>query len=585
MKTSFRGLLFMTIAAIAGCAGKVPILRADWGPDPISDVFALPKEAILVAGPIYQPRQDFDEDDDKLNTGAAGGVMAVVDVAGDSDRVARQTGSPPIRIDTPPTVSSVDPLPSLAVNTGLSGADASIAVGKQFVVIAQDHQITFLDKATGLQLTPNAAGFPTSMTGEQFFAAFLASKDAGGQANPASVNRAAGFPLTGTTCNVEQAPPQFPCIVEIYDMNVHYDRGSGRFYVAANVRNKIWKDDPPSNPGGSLDALVRRYVAIAVSRSEDPREGFHQYLVLENNYFDFPWLAVTGDAVLVSHVNVDAADNSLRAGYVFSALDVTSGLKDPRRYRLWRSELGGTAGYRPVTTLGETAGFAFLFHPASAGTYEVYGLPSVSVGWTAPSAIKVSFKLNEAFGCGKMSDVIYRADKLYISNCKVADSTSAIPRFSVRVLRIPLQWVASTLTASLSPADGFLDRYFGYNATSDAPDDRVSYERPAIAVNKAGDMILVYGRVGVTTAVPLKQEVRYSIWRAGSDAPLRSQMLMASPSVLKTGATMVTYVSGGVDYGMAAVDSSDDETFWITHMIGDPAVMKLNVVTVGKVKP
>ena len=383
-------------------------------------------------------------------------------------------------------------------------------------------------------------------------------------------------------------PAQFPCIDEFYDTNVHYDPGSKRFFVVSAARNQLWFNNEESNPGGKFDAFVRRYFAVAVSRGEDPRDGFHQYLVVEHNYFDFPWLAVTGNAVLVSHVNVDANDNSLRAGYVLSVSDVTKGVVDPRRYRLWRTDLGGTPGYRPVTTFGDTGGLAFLFHPSSTtGTYELFGLPSTSVGRSAPAALQVSFKLSEPLSCGKMSDVMYRNGKLYLVNCTVVGSatSSQIARYSVRVLRIPIQTTGSTLTASMAQADGFLDRYFGRNAQSDSPNDLVSYERPAIAVNKSEDMILVYGRVGVATALPLKQEVRYSIWPAGAEAPLRSQLLMPGQSVVQSGGKMLSYPGGGVDYGMAAVDSSDDETFWVTHMVGDAGGSNLRQVVIGRVRP
>ena len=46
---------------------------------------------------------------------------------------------------------------------------------------------------------------------------------------------------------------------------------------------------------------ARRYIAIAVSRSEDPRDGFNEYITTTSNYADWPLAAVGENGIVAGH--------------------------------------------------------------------------------------------------------------------------------------------------------------------------------------------------------------------------------------------------------------------------------------------
>jgi hypothetical protein len=146
-------------------------------------------------------------------------------------------------------------------------------------------------------------------------------------------------------------------------------------------------------------------------------------------------------------------------------------------------------------------------------------------------------------------------------------------------------------------AGGVLDHFFGLNAGSDDPSDKVTYDTPGVAVNQQGDVIYSYGRTGVTTKNPLFPEVRYSVWLHGDSAQKGSTLLQAGgfqPTWLydasatdstpaETVATSVTHAYK-LDYSTAVVDPVDDHTFWFIHKYADGTTKSWKTV-IGVVDP
>ena len=129
------------------------------------------------------------------------------------------------------------------------------------------------------------------------------------------------------------------------------------------------------------------------------------------------------------------------------------------------------------------------------------------------------------------------------------------------------------------------------NAPEDAADDLVSYEVPALAVNKNGVMVMVYGRVGVTTKTSLFPEARYSVYYPNEARQRRSRVLQNGdflPTFVhkdETKATARHYVNKGViDYATAVVDPRDDLTVWMIHEFAGKAKDGYKTV-VGVVRP
>ena len=157
------------------------------------------------------------------------------------------------------------------------------------------------------------------------------------------------------------------CIFDAYDTRAAYDKKGGRFVFLANARNYVWqgekviKDAPDGEcsrfriPGGDTDdngedegKLIysheycdkgRRYLLIAVSKSEDPKDGFHRYAIKEENYRDWPLLAVRGDQLMVGHLGDENGEGY--AAIVFNLGDMRIGAKRPRYFKLYKGDLGG----------------------------------------------------------------------------------------------------------------------------------------------------------------------------------------------------------------------------------------------------
>jgi hypothetical protein len=165
---------------------------------------------------------------------------------------------------------------------------------------------------------------------------------------------------------------------------------------------------------------------------------------------------------------------------------------------------------------------------------------------------------------------------------KVQDGTP--PRYSVRVVRIPVWPVGGGLVASTSPASGFLHWVFGKNALEDAPTDLVSYEVPSMAVNGHGDMLFGYGRVPISTQKPLLPEARYTLWRANEAKQRRSRVLKPGNfQPIKDGAALTFF--GGLDFSSTVVDPADAKTFWMALFYGDSSRPTAFKTVVGKVVP
>jgi hypothetical protein len=96
------------------------------------------------------------------------------------------------------------------------------------------------------------------------------------------------------------------CIIGdyFYDSHSTYDPVHDRFILATHVRNNNWTNPVPSggiaNPGPGVDPYCWRYLLIAVSKSENPADGFYLYQSAEY-YSDWPRVGVSGNYYVVSY--------------------------------------------------------------------------------------------------------------------------------------------------------------------------------------------------------------------------------------------------------------------------------------------
>jgi hypothetical protein len=432
------------------------------------------------------------------------------------------------------------------------GVDPMIAVGHSFVIVTQDHAIIFLDR-DGNVLPSKAGEPPTPMSATSFFYRFLEEHNPDGSDNLDCINRL--------------SPQQ---INEFYDTRVDYDPITKRFAILSAARKS-----------GTSDT---RYYAFAVSHSQDPRDGFEQWMTTETNYRDFPRLTINGDLLLVAHnaANGIVADGDRPVLSAFHLPSLISGMSDPPNWQYYSSDLDGAARVFLVSHRGDSAGLSFVADIRDDTKLRIAAFASASHSYLAPTPIFASHDLATA-APWPGPFMVYRNKALNIAGgLSITDRVPNVqpPRLSIRTIRVPFS-IVSKAQIAIDHAN-VRDWVFGKNAPSDASNDLVSYDVPGVAVNKHGDAIYVYGRTGVVTAAPLFPEVRYTVWAHGENQPRRSALLQPGeyqpkwfydppdpsegpPTPPETVKTSITHAILKVDYATAVIDPADDETFWVIH--------------------
>lgn len=254
----------------------VRLLRQEW---PIP---AAPPPAASASGSLPHTRHVPADLRGERTTGAAG---------------RRPAGPPPPGPPHPDGSGGVSPAATGIFYPPVSAAyDPMIAVGHDFVVVTQDHQITFLD-GNGVAL-PGTASVPTNLSSTAFFQGFINATNTDGSPNANDINA-----ISPTT------------ISEFYDTRVTYDPVTKRFVILSAARQ-------PSTS-------VIRYFAFAISKTQDPRDGFFQYMTTESNYRDFPRLVVHNGMILQGHNAAGpAAEGETPVLYAFDLASAGQGAAD-----------------------------------------------------------------------------------------------------------------------------------------------------------------------------------------------------------------------------------------------------------------
>jgi len=134
---------------------------------------------------------------------------------------------------------------------------------------------------------------------------------------------------------------------------------------------------------------------------------------------------------------------------------------------------------------------------------------------------------------------------------------------SIRVVRLDISNYPSIPTSG----SAFINRLFGGSNINDPPGTKAHYGWPALEVNSAGDMAIVYTRVGAT----LSPEIRYSAYGA-NDSDLQPSQLLKTMGASYTNSVCGQWCSNGgvgnIDTGGAGLDP-DDISVWISHQLPD----------------
>lgn len=509
---------------------------------------------------------------------------------------------------------SFQPSVPTSVKPRLASPDAMIAVGFNHFIVSNAGTIVFFDKKTMKRLD-SKKGEPTRLPTTDFFATFITGKPALVLHNEHSINRHLALPPNPPhtyrpyhTCDPDNPKPTVPCINSFFDTRIYFHRtgpSTGRFFIAAEARAEpkaidssgaecdTCSKDPPSdgdpdcqNLNMPANQLNRRYFAFAVSKTEDPRDGFYQWMTTEPHILDWPILTVDGKILAISagvdpkKLNVSPIGMKPQM-YLFALEDLLYGRRYPKSHKLfiWKTAGGDVVDEHvvPFSHYGDTANRMFFVQARESGgvsTVNIYSFLHPSDWKNFPplerTEVTLKFKLNNP-----MQGATFRNGKIYLASD--ADPEGEYSKQFIRVVRLPLTNLTTEPQASTNAADGYLYAKIGKHALNETVD--VEYDNPSITANKDGNIVTVYRRKD-----PIKPEARYSIWFPGEQKPRRSNLLLKGDC----------NVGGGkLDFQTAVVDPADDQTVWMAAFFaadkdGDCGTTdddRGDRMVVGKVKP
>jgi len=445
------------------------------------------------------------------------------------------------------------------------GHDPQVAVGLHYVVAIEAHQVAFYDKS-GNALAPKNS-IPTSMSSYDLFQRFLSPTNPDGSANLENVNRHAGFVPTNPPlpCDVNTNDGT-SCINEVYDLRVAYDPKRNRFIFAGVARNQMWVKDTGDclvengcyHTDDPRAALARRYTMFAMTVSEDPRDGFHTYWVTSGG--DWDQIAVTESYFLITYNSVG---NTLTDPLIciFSADDMATGSSAVASWGYFASDLGVTAGVRPVTIHDATGGWVYFVAPSGTSIVVWAWFPPNRPN-VRPALVKASASVGSETGMIRGKAVL-KSGKIHLTfgsypGCPPNPGGLSECPCKVRIIKIALNWNGQTLSAGKD-----FECFFGHPGPEDDPSDFVSYELPSLEVNKKGDVVVAYMRRPLKTKFRLFNEVRFSILYHNELSPRRSILLKKGE-----GRATENPFEASIDLAVLALDPSDKLTIWVTHAYG-----------------
>jgi hypothetical protein len=515
-------------------------------------------------------------------------------------------GSKPFHPSTPP----------VSFKPGLGSPDAMVAVGFNHLIVSNAHNIGFFDKKTMKQLE-SKHGEPTMLSTDSFFSTFTTTKRKDGSRNDHSINRHLALPPDPPanyppyhTCDPDvSGTPLNPCISDFFDTRIYFHPtgpSTGRFFIAAETRGDktITSSGAPCRPDKDPDChninyhdnqLNRRYFAFAMSKTEDPRDGFYQWMTTEPHLFDWPLLTVKGGGVgsggiLAIAAGVDPQRLNVSpfgmkpSAYLFALEDLLEGRRYPRSHKLFIREAVAniclTCGdiyddddvhLVPLTHYGNTANRMFFVQTRK------WKLDSPPVWWPkgAVSKVNVYSFLHPSdwknfppieqtalplrfFLRNPVQGATFRDGKIYLTDTVSKKDEEEIKHSNIRVVRIPLTNLTTKPKASYS--DGYLHDIFGFSNPGDPSGQIVDYDWPSITANKDGHIVIVYRRKqpietrGIAGVSRFEPEARYSVLLAGEQKARPSNLLRKGDCV----------VGGGkLDFQTAVVDPADDQTVWM----------------------
>ena len=513
-------------------------------------------------------------DEGRLEDSALGDSGAVAQEYDDPEY--RKLGSRPVAEPDPETsLQPLHPEPSPKYSErwtpAIGGVDPMVAAGKSYIIVSQQQRFGFYDRRGNL--LKDGTGSDLIVTSDAFFRKFVLPKRADGSFNEDNINHYLGFPDdSSASCDLHDPSPGGFCIVDFYDTRVLYDPAHDRFIIQAQARhaNGLNSKDP------KLGHLSRRFLAFAVSRTANPKDGFHQYMLTDSNGRDFPWMTVSGDFLVSAHRGAQTTTGPVAT--VLHLPSMMAGEKQIPHFSYYPKDIGDAEDATLIAAMhypGESE-LTWMTRRGKTDEREIFAFAPPKDPSQAPELLRTSVQVTDGVHPVK-ENLVYRNGHLISTSVR----RTGEDQWDLWMVRIPVRRTRKGIAASNDPAEGFFD---GFLHLEQAPrgDLVISRERPAVAVNARGDTMIAYGRYSPSGSPAILPEVRYSIWYAGEPAPRRSRLLMPGQAQpMKNGSPLS--IGGGMDYTTAVVDPLDDLSFWIAHEYG--ASTGRYELVIGKVSP
>jgi hypothetical protein len=371
-----------------------------------------------------------------------------------------------------------------------------------------------------------------------------------------------------------------------YDTRTIFDSYRKRFWVAALTYNSAHKNDTQR----------RDRVIMAVSKTENPQDGWYLYsydavahygtqndpVYEPGDSADYPILGIDKTCIYQTNAvsnNQTGIDRYWRVT-LWSADKMSSGASgsDVDGWQFWDlTNPDSTIAWRiqPVVHHGSST-HAYFVNQYGSDKLVIWGLSNPLQASQQMQSVEVTlspftFPPNApqkgSAARIKMTNLgnspikaVYRQNKLYTVMNDAKDwFKDNNPGNSIRLIRTN---VSEFPKISTSKSSGFINRIFGANnPIEDDRKTRMYYGWPAIEVNKDGNMGIVYTRTG-TTIYP---EMRYSSYFAAENDIRPSRIIKAgekSYSQTLSGNTTLFYWG---DTAGASVDPADDKAIWLAH--------------------
>jgi hypothetical protein len=443
--------------------------------------------------------------------------------------------------------------------------DPMVAAGPDRLTISNSHAFGFYD-LDGAPL-PSKAGEATTMSSAQFFRPLVAPTTPTGAPNRHSLNRHLGFRpgwTTGLRCDPTRPAPQpEPCVDEFYDSRAIYDPVSRRVVLLSAVRHSYGLSDDSAR---ATDPMVRRYLAFAVSRTEDPRDGFWMYATTEQNYSDWPRVTVAEGMLVIAHnrhTHPRDYEGTRPAVYLFRLTDLAQGRPYPASRKLLRHEVGGNV--KPVVPYGASPGWAMLLRQDDA-KLALLSLRGITDWTQAPVLKRDSITAASALPFMGVAPIVRDGRLYFAGHAEVAAATGTQrPRYGMRLLRLPLTGLASHPRMDETTAGGALDRCLVCDGTGNR-----TAEVPSIGVTADGSMVIGFGLSSVTLTDSLPPEARYVVLGASAATAEPSVLIRAGEHMpfdvpKNTTRRQITTPSVRMDHSHVTV-SPDGRTVWVIGM-------------------